>query len=39
MGKLKMVGPREVFELKIDSFKVRQQLTRELYAKWGFSKL
>ena len=25
--------------MQIASFKVRQQLTRELYAKWGFQKI
>ena len=41
MGSVRVYGEnqREAFELTIDSFKVRQQLTRELYARWGFQKI
>ena len=41
IGRVKVFGEtqREIYELTIDSLKVRQQLTRELYARWGFSKI
>ena len=41
IGRVRAYGDtqRQVYEVAIDSFKVRQQLTRELYSRWGFHKI